>query len=39
LLKDKLPSYKTPRKYVFIQDLPKNVMGKVTKKEIKKLFT
>jgi len=38
-LKDKLPSYKTPRKYVFIQDLPKNVMGKVTKKEIKKLFT
>ena len=37
-LKDKIPSYKIPRKYIFIEDLPKNVMGKVTKKEIKKLF-
>jgi malonyl-CoA/methylmalonyl-CoA synthetase len=37
-LKDKLPSYKIPRKYIFIEDLPKNVMGKVTKNEIKKLF-
>lgn len=37
-LKDKLPGYKTPRKYIFQEDLPRNVMGKVTKKEITKLF-
>ncbi len=37
-LKDKLPSYKTPRKYIFQDDLPRNVMGKVTKKAIQKLF-
>ena len=37
-LKDKLPSYKIPRKYIFVKDLPKNVMGKVTKNEIKDLF-
>ncbi|APQ16797.1 acyl-CoA synthetase [Maribacter hydrothermalis] len=35
----KLPAYKTPRKYIFQEDLPRNVMGKVTKNEIKKLFT
>ena len=33
-LKDKLPSYKIPRKYIFQKDLPRNVMGKVTKKEL-----
>ena len=33
-LKDKLPSYKIPRKYIFQEDLPRNVMGKVTKKEL-----
>ncbi len=37
-LKDKLPGYKTPRKYIFQDDLPRNVMGKVTKKELQKLF-
>lgn len=37
-LKDKLPGYKTPRKYIFQEDLPRNVMGKVTKKELQKLF-
>lgn len=37
-LKDKLPGYKTPRKYIFQKDLPRNVMGKVTKKELQKLF-
>ena len=37
-LKDKLPGYKTPRKYIFQDDLPRNVMGKVTKKELIKLF-
>ncbi|MEP3210630.1 MAG: acyl-CoA synthetase [Maribacter sp.] len=38
-LKDKLPGYKMPRKYIFQKDLPRNVMGKVTKKELQKLFT
>jgi len=37
-LKDKLPGYKTPRKYIFQDALPRNVMGKVTKKELTKLF-
>lgn len=35
----KLPSYKTPKKYIIQKDLPRNLMGKVTKKEIKNLFT
>ncbi|MFT4537217.1 MAG: malonyl-CoA/methylmalonyl-CoA synthetase [Saprospiraceae bacterium] len=38
-LKDKLPNYKIPRKYIIQEDLPRNVMGKVTKKEIQKIFT
>ena len=33
-LKDKLPGYKIPRKYITQDDLPRNVMGKVTKKEL-----
>lgn len=37
-LQEKLPAYKTPKKYIFLEDLPRNVMGKVTKNEIKKLF-
>lgn len=37
-LKDKLPGYKIPRKYIIQDDLPRNVMGKVTKKELTKLF-
>lgn len=37
-LKDKLPAYKFPRKYIFQDDLPRNVMGKVTKNELKKMF-
>ncbi|GLU42462.1 acyl-CoA synthetase [Allomuricauda sp. NBRC 101325] len=38
-LNDKLPGYKTPRKYLVMSDLPRNVMGKVTKNNIKELFT
>jgi len=38
-LKDKLPSYQIPRRYMFQYDLPRNVMGKVTKKEIQRLFS
>ncbi len=37
-LKTQLPSYKIPRLYIFQEDLPRNVMGKVTKNELKKLF-
>lgn len=38
-IQEKLPAYKTPRNYIFQEELPRNVMGKVTKNEIKKLFT
>ncbi len=38
-LKERLPAYKIPRKYMIQQDLPRNAMGKVTKKELKALFT
>jgi malonyl-CoA/methylmalonyl-CoA synthetase len=34
----KLPNYKLPRKYLLQEDLPRNVMGKVTKKAIVDLF-
>jgi len=37
-LRDRLPAYQIPRKYIIKTDLPRNVMGKVTKKEIQKLF-
>ena len=37
-LKSRLPGYKIPRKYIILKDLPRNVMGKVTKNEMKKLF-
>ena len=37
-LKDKLPGYKTPRKYLIQTDLPRNIMGKVTKKVLQKIF-
>ncbi len=37
-LKEQLPAYKIPRKYIFRPELPRNVLGKVTKNELKKLF-
>jgi malonyl-CoA/methylmalonyl-CoA synthetase len=37
-MRERMPAYKTPRKYIFISDLPRNTMGKVTKNELKKLF-
>ena len=37
-LKDKLPSYKSPKKYIIQEELPRNVMGKVTKNALKKYF-
>jgi malonyl-CoA/methylmalonyl-CoA synthetase len=38
-LSDKIPSYKIPRKYLVLDQLPRNALGKVTKNELKKLFT
>lgn len=37
-LRERMPAYKTPRSYKFIEDLPRNAMGKVTKNDLKKLF-
>jgi malonyl-CoA/methylmalonyl-CoA synthetase len=37
-LREKLPGYKTPRHYKILAELPRNVMGKVTKNDLKKLF-
>ena len=38
-IREKLPGYKIPRKYIIQDDLPRNVMGKVTKNKLKELFT
>ena len=33
-----MPAYKTPRKYLVVDELPRNAMGKVTKNDVKELF-
>jgi malonyl-CoA/methylmalonyl-CoA synthetase len=35
---DKLATYKIPKAIAFVNELPRNVMGKVTKHDVKKLF-
>lgn len=37
-LGERLPSYEIPRKFIIQKDLPRNVMGKVTKNELKEEF-
>ena len=37
-LKEQLPNFQWPREYLLLDDLPRNVMGKVTKKELQKKF-
>lgn len=37
-LKEQLPIYKIPRNYIQRKELPRNVLGKVTKNELKKMF-
>ena len=38
-LKERMPGYRIPRKFLFVNELPRNAMGKVTKNDVKKLFT
>ena len=38
-LKGEIASYKIPKDHLVINELPRNVLGKVTKKEVQKLFT
>ncbi len=37
-LRERMAPYKTPRKYLILEELPRNAMGKVTKNDVKKLF-
>ncbi len=37
-LRERIAAYKTPRKYLLVDELPRNAMGKVTKNDVKKLF-
>ena len=37
-LADRIAPYKVPRRWLFVQDLPRNAMGKVTKPAVKELF-
>ena len=37
-LVQKMATYKKPRKYIVVNELPRNAMGKVVKNEVKKLF-
>ncbi|WP_395804102.1 acyl-CoA synthetase [Daejeonella sp.] len=37
-IRDRMASYKTPKRYIIVSELPRNTMGKVTKKDVKILF-
>ncbi|MFZ9588139.1 MAG: acyl-CoA synthetase [Chitinophagaceae bacterium] len=37
-IRTQLPNYKCPKLYIWVDDLPRNAMGKVVKTEVKKLF-
>ncbi|MBK9512021.1 MAG: acyl-CoA synthetase [Cytophagaceae bacterium] len=37
-MRQNMPAYKTPRKYIKVEELPRNAMGKVTKNDVKKIF-
>jgi malonyl-CoA/methylmalonyl-CoA synthetase len=37
-IREKMPAYKTPRRYHILAELPRNAMGKVTKNDLKKYF-
>ena len=37
-IRERMPAYKTPKKYMVLETLPRNAMGKVVKNDVKKLF-
>jgi malonyl-CoA/methylmalonyl-CoA synthetase len=37
-MKDLMPAYRVPRLFKLVEDLPRNAMGKVTKKDVKDYF-
>lgn len=37
-MREQMPAYKTPRKYTVLPELPRNAMGKVTKKDVVNLI-
>lgn len=37
-LRERIPSYRMPRRYIRVEQLPRNAMGKVLKTEVKPLF-
>lgn len=37
-IRERMPAYKTPRRYEIVDELPRNAMGKVTKNDLKILF-
>jgi malonyl-CoA/methylmalonyl-CoA synthetase len=37
-IRERMPAYRVPRKYITLHELPRNAMGKVTKNDVKKLF-
>ncbi|MFZ6001921.1 MAG: acyl-CoA synthetase [Bacteroidota bacterium] len=37
-LRQRMPAYKTPRRFLVVTDLPRNAMGKIVKNEVKKFF-
>lgn len=37
-IREQMPAYKTPRKYLVVSELPRNAMGKVTKKDVVNLI-
>ena len=38
-IRERMPAYKTPKRYLVVEALPRNAMGKVVKNEVKQLFT
>ena len=36
---ERLADYKRPRRWLFVEHLPRNAMGKVMKNEVRRLFT
>jgi malonyl-CoA/methylmalonyl-CoA synthetase len=37
-IRERMPSYRVPRQYKIVEELPRNAMGKVTKNDLKKLW-